>query len=360
VGSVAETVRDVRAGRIPYEDGLDRLVVAPAPEADAALEAALRHEFLRLFGHGWQPDELQRVVGRRGEPRLARMVADGAAAYVAGFDRSRVDPRWRAQTGDVWWTGPYLTAAAQRYRADRVSLIDAVLRLLEILSSLPVIEVLLPPPGEPGADATPGLDAKVRARVRALLAKAEATGFPAEAEAYAAKAQELIARNRLDDVRAAPPAAVPEARRIGVDHPYENEKAALLDAVATANGCTTVWSPELAFSTVFGFAADLDAVAELYASLLIQMDRAAGREKAAKAFRRSFMIAYAARISERLTAAAAAPEAGDLLPVLVSREAQVRDTARRAFPQTVRSRGRRAESLDGWESGQAAADRAEW
>ena len=49
-------------------------------------------------------------------------------------------------------------------------------------------------------------------------------------------------------------------RRLGVDHPYEDEKAALLDAVATANRCETVWSPELAFSTVFGFESDVEAV----------------------------------------------------------------------------------------------------
>ena len=36
-------------------------------------------------------------------------------------------------------------------------------------------------------------------KVRALLAKAEATPFDAEAEAFTSKAQELIARYRIDD-----------------------------------------------------------------------------------------------------------------------------------------------------------------
>ncbi len=357
--SVAGTVQEVQAGRIAYEDGLDRLAVAPAAEVDAVLGAALRRALATLFEHGWQPAELTRVVGRRGDPLLGRLVTDGVAAHLAGFEAGRVDPRWRAQAADVWWQGPHLAAAATRWRVDRVTLLDAVLVLLEVLQSLPAIEVLMPPPGAIGAGAAPGLDRRVLARVRALLAKAESTPFPAEAETYAAKAQELISRHSLDEALHAPPTAVPEARRIGVDHPYEDEKAALLDAVASANRCETVWSPELAFSTVFGFGADIDAVEVLYTSLLVQADRAAGRQPAKKAFRRSFMIAYAARIRERLAAAAAVGVTDDLLPVLVSREAQIRDTARRAFPATVRTRGRRAESLDGWESGQAAADRAD-
>jgi hypothetical protein len=110
---------------------------------------------------------------------------------------------------------------------------------------------------------------------------------------------------------------------------------------------------------VFGFEPDVDAVEVLYTSLLVQAGRAVAHHPAKKSFRRSFMIAYAARIRERLTAAAAVPVEADLLPVLVSREAQVRETANRAFPRTVRARGRRADSRDGWESGQAAADGAD-
>jgi hypothetical protein len=214
------------------------------------------------------------------------------------------------------------------------------------------------------------VDERLLDRVRALLAKAESTNFPAEAEAFSGKAQELIARHSLAEALADGPAAdvVPLARRIGVDHPYESEKAALLDAVARANRCRTVWSPELGFTTVFGFDADIDAVELLHTSLLVQANRAmnqaepAGGKARIKAFRRSFLVAYAVRIGERLQRAtrAAVDEltAGDLLPVLASREAQVRETARRVFPHTVRARGTRVDSLEGWESGREAADRA--
>src|SRR6185436_12143677 len=136
------------------------------------------------------------------------------------------------------------------------------------------------------------------------------------------------------------------ARRIGVDHPYEGEKASLLDAVARANQCHTVWSPELGFSTVFGFDADIDAVELIYTSLLVQANRAMTRDEPAKgkarvkAFRRSFLIAYAVRIGERLRQAAEREYAGhgDLLPVLRSRDVQVRAAMDKVFPHTSRAR----------------------
>ena len=161
---------------------------------------------------------------------------------------------------------------------------------------------------------------------------------------------------------------MPFARRIGVDHPYENEKAALLDAVAGANRCYAVWSPELGFATVFGFDSDIDAVDLLHTSLLVQANRAmsaaepsggqaggkAGRARL-KTFRQSFLVGFAVRIGERLAQAseaavtdAARPAPGaatDLLPVLAARDTQVRETMHRIFPRTVRGRGTRVDLL---------------
>jgi hypothetical protein len=47
------------------------------------------------------------------------------------------------------------------------------------------------------------------------------------------------------------------------------------------------------------------------------------------------------------------------LPVLRNRDVQVREVMHKAFPRTVRARGSRIDSLEGWESGRAAADEAE-
>ncbi len=368
-----ETVSGILGGAVDWEAGLDALTVAPPGDVDPVLTAGVRDAVAALVRAGWQPVELHRTVARRGDPLQAQLITDAIAAHLRGF--RDVDERWRAQADEigarVWWSGDeHLRAVATGRRIDRVSLLDATLRLIGTLRSLPPIEVLIPPPGTARA-ARPAahVDEGLLNRVRALLAKAESTDFPAEAEAYSAKAQELITRYSIEDALAAHAAAVvPYARRIGVDHPYENEKASLLDAVAQANRCHTVWSPELGFSTVFGFDADIDAVELLHTSLLLQGHRAMARAEPRggkariKAFRRSFLIAYAVRIGERLertTAAAVAAGSADLLPVLATRDAQVRETMDRVFPATVRARGSRVDSHEGWESGRAAADRAE-
>ncbi|MEU4422781.1 DUF2786 domain-containing protein [Actinoplanes sp. NPDC024001] len=350
-----EIVDRARAGDLDHETALDLLTGAPAAEADAALDAALAEQFDRLFRNGWQPLELHRAVARRGNPIQARLVTEAATAFLRGKDP--VDERWRAQIP---------APAHERKRQDRIAVLDASLDLLCELRRLPAIEVLIPPPGTADTTVHHHADRRILDRVRALLAKAEATDFPAEAETYSAKAQELITRYRIEEVTAPDVDVTPFARRIGVDHPYESEKASLLDAVARANTCRTVWSPELGFSTVFGFDADIEAVELLYTSLLVQANRAMTRDEPAKgkarvkAFRRSFLVAYAIRIGERLRQAAEREFAGhDLLPVLRNREVQVHEAMDRAFPRTVRARGRRVDSLEGWESGRAAADEAE-
>jgi hypothetical protein len=118
---------------------------------------------------------------------------------------------------------------------------------------------------------------------------------------------------------------------------------------------------------VFGFDADLDAVDLLYTSLLVQANRAMARAEPAggkagrarlKTFRRSFLVAFAVRVGELLSGSADAAVAADLLPVLADRDEQVRETMRRAFPETTRARGGRVDSMEGWDAGREAADRA--
>ncbi|WP_433376561.1 DUF2786 domain-containing protein [Actinoplanes sp. CA-142083] len=349
------TIQDVLRGSLSYEDGLDALTVAPAGEADAAMRGAVAEGVDRLVRGGWQPAELHRVVARLGNPVQAHLIAEATRAYISKFPD--IDPRWRAQADDL---------PGGNNNRDRIKTLDAGLGLLIELRKLPTIDKLIPAPGDKPEKRLRGADNRVLERVRALLAKAESTDFPAEAEAFSAKAQELIARHSIEEVLAATPDETPLARRLGVDHPYESEKASLLDAVARANHCHTVWSPELAFSTVFGFDADIDAVELLYTSLLVQANRAMARDEPAKgkarikAFRRSFLVAYAVRIGERFERATRheIEQHSDLLPVLRSRDLQVQEAVTRAFPRTVKARGSRVDSLEGWESGRAAADEA--
>jgi hypothetical protein len=217
------------------------------------------------------------------------------------------------------------------------------------------------------------IDEKMLARVRALLAKAESTQFPEEAEALSAKAQELMSRYALhqavvDHDRGHRPVAT--ARRLWMDAPYAGAKAHLVHAVAQANRCRSVWREGLGVVTVLGADGDLDVVALLTTSLLVQANRsmlAAGRHvgrdgtSRTRSFRQSFLLAYATRIGERLTAAdtAAARAEGEarLLPVLAARSRAADDLTAELFPQVVR-RGVTVSNAAGWGAGRAAADLA--
>lgn len=87
-----------------------------------------------------------------------------------------------------------------QHRASRPDAVLCALQLLASLRTLPAQQVLLPLPGSaataPRADACPDVDERILARVRVLLAKAESTNFPAEAETFTAGAQALMARAR--------------------------------------------------------------------------------------------------------------------------------------------------------------------
>ncbi|MER6217337.1 DUF2786 domain-containing protein [Streptomyces sp. NPDC001674] len=327
----------------------------------------------RAWERGWRPADVLRLVRRElGEVHLS-VAGDVIAAEARRY--ARLPDGWGA--GQVWWSGDqtYAEELARRERADRFTLATAVLELYRLLVRLPSIEPVGPVPGDPAADALEHahIEPKMLGRIRALLAKAEATTYPEEAEALSAKAQELMARHTVDEallaVRGGGPARVPGACRIGVEPPYEEAKAVLLDAVATANRCRAVWNSAFEFSTVVGFESDLEAVELLYTSLLVQgtaaMTRAeaaqrAGGRKRTKTFRQSFLLAYASRLGRRLAETAEHTAAGtpDHLPALRARDVAVSSRADEMFPRTTTTRLRGATDHAGWEDGTAAADAA--
>ena len=175
-----------------------------------------------------------------------------------------------------------------------------------------------------------------------------------------------------------------------MDNPYEAPKVTLLQTVAQANRCRTVWLKEPGLVTVIGFPADLDAVELLFTSLLVQangaMLRAGGKKDAygrsrTRAFRQSFLVSYAIRIGERLAEAAShaereavaeqeaarqeAPQAQastggrDLVPFLAARHRAVDDAVDEMFGGSLKTnRAVRATDEEGWYSGRAAADLA--
>ncbi|MFC8005626.1 DUF2786 domain-containing protein [Streptomyces olivaceus] len=354
------------------DDALDTAasLLAADPAADAELAARGAEFVAAAWRRGWQPADLVRVVRRELGPEHVRSVAALIRAQ-APRDRPR-GPRWAAQLDA-------LPDGAAPPRTDRFSHAGAVLELYRLLLRLPALEPLVA--GEAGEKAGGGREgrpeSRALARIRALLAKAEATGYPQEAEALSAKAQELMARHSVDEALLsahAPSPDAPGACRIGVDPPYEQAKAVLLDAVADANHCRAVWNEPLGFSTVVGFEADLEAVELLYTSLLVQAEAAMTKAEAAqraggrgrtKTFRQSFLAAYAHRAGTRLRAAAEAATADsgsaadvDLLPVLASREVAVTERLERMFPETTTTRLRGVSDAAGWTEGTRAADHA--
>jgi hypothetical protein len=344
------------------------------PEVRSLVLQAVR----TVWENGYQPVDVLRVARRRlGEPDAA-LLRRVLAAELATYPRGTVDRRWLGQVADPE-AGPGTSSGAVSWTA--VARRAGV--FVPLLAGLPRLERLGPLPGsvpEEEGETSSCVDTRILERVRALLAKAESTTFPEEAETFTAGAQALMARHRIDSAmlqaRDGGPRGGPDGVRLGVDAPYERAKVSLLTAVASANRCRTVWTRSLGFCTVVGFAADLEVVETLFTSLLVQATRAVTREgprldgsgrSRTRAFRQAFLLAFAQRIGERLAQesarserdAASAPGGERLLPVLAARDAEVDRALAQLFPRVRYSRATAAGDADAWASGRAAADLAD-
>ncbi|MGV9210981.1 DUF2786 domain-containing protein [Micromonospora sp. RB23] len=402
---VADALAAVRGTDVRQaERQLDRLMVGTgtadgATAVDAALVRRLVRGLGRLWPRGWQPVDVHRIALRRLDAGAARLVRDALTAQR--HEQAEPVPAWwddqlralaapgrdggrGASAGRGRDAGRNLLAGwAAAEGLDRVDALRAAVDVLALVESLPPIAVLRPPPGSTGA-ALPRAAGTARSgspmldRVRALLAKAESTTFPAEAEALTAKAQELIARHSIDEALLAGGTErgdQPSGVRLGVETPYAGAKALLVQEVAAANRCEAVWSDDLGFTTVLGWPADLVAVELLYTSLLVQAtaamlrgraERRPGSGRRTKVWDESFLNAFALRIGERLRAAtdAATEAAGQtaagadrLLPVLAQRGEAVQERLETLFPGVTRHR-LNVRDAEGWSSGTSAADRA--
>lgn len=232
------------------------------------------------------------------------------------------------------------------------------------------------PGRDPGRDPEPDrdvADAGVLHKVRSLLAKAESTTFPDEAEALTAKAQQLMDRHAIDRAMLAAAApgdsSTPVGRQITIEAPYANEKFHLLSEVARANRSRAVFAARAGVATVVGFPEDQETVELLYTSLLVQatsamLAKGTGAATRTRRFRQAFLIAFAARVGQRLQAAdeevvaeADRAHGGGVLPVLASRAVAVDDHLAREFPD-VRMRQVTVRDARGWAAGTKAGDRA--
>ncbi|MGH4007427.1 MAG: DUF2786 domain-containing protein [Pseudonocardiaceae bacterium] len=341
------------------------------------------------WARGWSPEDLHQLARRQLDAAAVGYLVDAIAEESQRYAKAAVPQRWcdeLLQIGAVvWWqrrpadpAQGHLLQWTRRHGRSVAEALATVIEILALLLSLPVLPRIVPPPGSASTAASPrrGVDQKVLARVRGLLAKAESTTFPEEAEALSAKAQELMTRHCLerivvDSVDGAAGSHPAAARRLWLDNPYVAAKALLVGAVAEANRCRTVLSEKLGFTTVLGDEVDLEVVELLATSLLVQATRAmvsagsqttrTGRSRT-RSYRQSFLIAYATRIGERLNTArdagaAAVPDPARLLPVLAARERVVDELFESMFPASV-SRSFSVGNAAGWHAGRAAADLA--
>lgn len=214
----------------------------------------------------------------------------------------------------------------------------------------------------------------LREKVSKLLAMAEGTSNPNEADAFSRKAAELIAAHRIDPDRLRD---TDRADQLGVDEfeigrgAYVRGRLALLQAIAECHGCQVVFEVRDRGTVAFvaGFRTDREASSVLYHSLHAQASSRMASERRATAaatqrWRRAFLFGYAAQIRQMLGETAdeaqrSAHPSRAVVPALRARERRVEEFARRRFGRVVAARRPKAALATGWDAGADAARRAD-
>lgn len=349
------------------------------------------------FDEGWLPADLVHLVRRHTTQRQSRLATTAVAHHARHTDAPHRAPKvWVRQLVSLGIFDPATDrivgghadflqkwAKTEKLHPDD-ALADAV-AVYELIRTAPRLASIVAPPaawgatniGLPAEGAFADLDAKMLRTIRALLAKAEATDFEAEADAFTAKAQELMTRHSIDTAMLAAAAASPglpsgvASSRVHLDSPYADEKATFLSVLADVNKVRCVYSQWSGFSTLVGFPVDIQLTEVLFTSLLVQATHAShvatshDRRLSTASFKRAFLVSYADRIGERLadatrqvTTDAATTYGADLAPVLANRQSAVDAAYQAAFPDVTAMRPR-SYNAAGWWAGRAAADHAD-
>jgi hypothetical protein len=210
-------------------------------------------------------------------------------------------------------------------------------------------------------------------KVRKLLAMAEGTANPNEADAFSRKAAELIALHRIDPDRLRAEASDDlDVLEIELGRgAYVRGRLSVLGAVGDAHGCKVVFEVRDRGTVAFvaGFRSDLEAVALLYHSLHTQASSRMAAERRATAaatqqWRRSFLFGFAEQIRAMLRQSADDAQRHTraidaTLPALRARERRVEEFSRERFGRVVAARRPKAATATGWQAGRDAAARAD-
>lgn len=211
-------------------------------------------------------------------------------------------------------------------------------------------------------------------KITKLLAKAESTDSQPEAEAFSAKAQALMTAHAIEVTMLRARNKTTNERPVEVKIPLRSTWAqqdwCLLTVVAEANYCENYrqkFTGGYQHVVLIGFLEDVQNTQMLYGSLLIQLDQFTRGIYSTEwgvsdnQFRRAFRYGFAAGIQDRLaqarnqSVAEAAEHEPSLLPVLLSKEEQVRA---QLPPDLRQARKSSLGSRDGGRAGYAAAGRA--
>jgi hypothetical protein len=348
------------------------------------LDLSITEAAALLLFNGWEPIDLWEITRRRAGAASAALLGALLPRACSRSSENGVPAAWDSQCGQIE-VRRSLDPARPGWAEDVVSAIA----LVGVLDHLPAIESLTSSVG--GGRQSVASHASLQensspilSKIRALLAKAESTEFAEEADAFTAKASELMLRHRIDAAAieaTTGSAGVSEiiARRCWIESQYLEAKSLLVNVVAQANGCTSI-RHELGYLTIVGYTDDVELTELLFTSLLVQATHQmaiAGRPFAGDpmpgltkrrrnpGFRKSFLVAYATRIKLRLTEAAeattsaAATELGqDFLPVLARQQRLVDEAVNRLFGRLERDRIA-VYDYAGWAAGSAAADLAD-
>jgi len=164
-------------------------------------------------------------------------------------------------------------------------------------------------------------------KIKSLLTKAERSDFPEEAEAFSAKAAELMAKHAIDQAQVMADEGKQfvdiEHRRYTVGSPYSADRMYLVAQVAEALGGSAYFFKQPrdgsktrtnskdhnTYAALVGFSSDLDSIESMLESLNKQMERARARAVSRenfwgmgdkKVWNSTFIRTYAFRIGDRL------------------------------------------------------------
>lgn len=339
-----------------------------------------------VFLNGWQPSEFLHALARDLDKLEMYLAFETLRSHSSRTSaRAKAPGDWIRQLDELGVDdgdpsiSPVVDTLRTRPTTDPTAFWTFLLTVIGSIRYLQSMTPLMAVPSEWDGSAVrttgPKKDSKVLNTVRNLLAKAEATTYAAEAEALSAKAQDLMTRYAIDSAvleakRHISLSDEVDTRRFLIDNPYPEAKVSLVQAVSDANAAKVIWFKHYGLVSVVGMPVDLDLVELLFTSLLVQSAHAlavAGRDRASRSpsFRRSFLLAYASRIGERLseareraTASASISYGSALVPIITERDEAVSAAFAEQFP-SMSSTSQSVSNAHGWAAGREAADTAD-